>query len=97
MNSIVEADVRNYLQQTLRHDPYECGAIMFHIRRLAQMAGHDVDHRFARLGLGAGPEGRLASEIVARSMVGCGGTATEQNHLRVATNNWVRTTAHKGR
>lgn len=97
MNSIVEAEVRNYVQRTLRHDPYECGAIMFHIRRLAQMSGHDVDRRFAHVGLGAGPEGRIAAEIVARSMVGCGGTATEEKHLRIATDRWVRTTAHKGR
>ena len=63
MNSIVEAEVRDYLRYRLRYDPYQCGAIMQRIRRLARMAGHDLDHRFAHAGLGAGPEARVAYAV----------------------------------
>ena len=43
MNSIAEAKLRNFLRDHLHYDPYECGTIIYNIRSLARMAGHDID------------------------------------------------------
>jgi hypothetical protein len=96
MDSIVIARVKRYLQERLTCDPYECGAVVFNIRQLARMAGHDLNERFSRAGLGAGPEARIASEIVDRALGGGGGSASSEHHMKLMTQNWVRTTPPMG-
>ena len=95
MNSIVEAEVRDYLRYRLRYDPYQCGAIMQRIRRLARMAGHDLDHRFAHAGLGAGPEARVAAGIVDLARGG-GGCETSAYAIRKEIDQWLRTSPPTG-
>ena len=96
MDSIVMAKVKRYLQERLNCDPYQCGAVVFNIRQLARVAGHTLDDRFSRAGLGAGPEARVASEIVDRSLGGGGGAATSEHHMKMATDYWVQTTPPMG-
>ncbi|MHC4063350.1 MAG: hypothetical protein ACYSUQ_07370 [Planctomycetota bacterium] len=95
MNSIEEAKVRAYLQYELHYDPYECGTIIYCIRSLARMAGHDLDHRFAHTGLGAGPEARVASGILDLALGG-GGCETAMYTIRTEIDRWLRTTGPKG-
>lgn len=95
MNSIVEAKVRGYLQDRLRYDPYECGAIVKNMRSLARTAGHDLDERFARSGLGSGPEGRVAAGIVELALGG-GGSETSGYTIRKEIARWLRTTPQTG-
>ena len=96
MDSIVEAKVRLYLRQRLQCDPYDCGAVVFHVRQLARVSGHALDNRFARAGLGAGPEARIASELVDRAMGGGGGAATSEHHMRLMTDHWIRVSPPMG-
>ncbi len=95
MNSIDEANVRNYLRYRLQYDPYECGSIVYNIRSLARMAGHDIDHRFAHAGLGAGPEARIAAGIVDLALGG-GGCETSMYTIRQEIDRWLRVTPPKG-
>ncbi len=95
MNSIVEANVRAYLKDRLQYDPYECGAIVKNMRSLARAAGHDLDERFARAGLGAGPEGRVAAGIVDLALGG-GGSETSGYAIRQEIDRWLRTTPQTG-
>jgi hypothetical protein len=67
------------------------------MRTVAQMAGHDLDERFAEAGLGAGPEAAAASAIVKRALeMGGGGPATEQI-VKQTVRQWVRVTRPLGR
>ena len=95
MNSIEEAKVRAYLQYELHYDPYDVGTIIYCMRNLAGMAGHDLDHRFARAGLGAGPEARVAAGIVDLALGG-GGCETAMYTIRTEIDRWLRTTSAKG-
>ena len=95
MNSIVEAKVENYLRTRLHYDPYNCGAIIYCMRNLARVAGHELDERFAGAGLGAGPEARVASGIVDLATLG-GGCETSQYAIRQEIGRWLRTTAPMG-
>ena len=96
MNSIAEAKLRNFLRDHLHYDPYECGTIIYNIRSLARMAGHDIDPRFAHAGLGAGPEARVAAGVVELSMVGGGGCETSMYTIRQEIDRWLRNTPPKG-
>jgi len=95
MNAIDEAKVRDYLQSKMHYDPYDVGAIVYNIRTLARMGGHEVDHRFAHAGLGAGPEARVAAGIVELALGG-GGCETSQYAIRQEIDKWLRTTPPKG-
>ncbi len=96
MNSIVEAEVRDYLCNRLHYDPYQCGAIVERIRNLARMAGHDLDARFAHAGLGAGPEARVAAGIVDLA-TGGGGCETAAYTIRKEISQWLHTSPRRGR
>jgi len=95
MNSIVETKVRDYLRQTMHYDPYQAGTITGVIRQLARSTGHEVDDRFAKASLSAGPEGRIASAIVNRALGG-GGCETSMYTIRSEADRWLRTTSLKG-
>ena len=95
MNALVETKVRDYLKQTMHYDPYQAGTITYVVRQLAQVVGHGVDERFARVGLGAGPEARVAAAIVDRALGG-GGCETSMYTIRQHTDHWLRTTSLKG-
>ncbi|MCP4245712.1 MAG: hypothetical protein GY778_01560 [bacterium] len=95
MNSIEEAKVRTYLQYTLHYDPYQVGAIVLNIRNLARMGGHDLDHRFAHAGLGAGPEARIAAGIVELALGG-GGCETAMYTIRTQIQQWLLKTPPVG-
>jgi len=95
MNSIDEAKVRGYLQYQMHYDPYECGAILHNIRDLARIAGHELDHRFAHAGLGAGPEARVAAGIVDLALGG-GGCETSRYAINQEIGHWLRTTPPTG-
>jgi len=96
MDSIIMAKVKHYLQRKLGHRPHDCGAIWFNICKTARAGGYSVDDRFARSGLGSGPEARAAAEIVARATGNIGGTPTTEHQLRLVTQRWIRTTPPMG-
>lgn len=89
MDSLVQARIRDYLKYKLAMNPYDCGAVVARIRELARAAGYGLDERFAYAGLSSGPEGRLASAIVARAL-GKSGTATSEHDVRLAVERWIR-------
>jgi hypothetical protein len=95
MNSIDEARVRGYLYYRLNYDPYQVGAIVYNMTELARAAGHELDHRFADAGLGAGPECRVASGIINLALGG-GGCETSMYAIRQEINKWLLTTPPKG-
>ena len=95
MNSIEVAKVQAYLQYTLRYDPYQVGAIVYNMRKLARMGGHDRDHRFAHAGLGAGPEARIAAGIVELALGG-GGCETSMYTIRTQIEEWLLKTPPMG-
>ncbi|MFQ5462506.1 MAG: hypothetical protein ACE5E5_07750 [Phycisphaerae bacterium] len=96
MDSLVEAKVKHFLKDRLNYPATDCGAIMYNIRKLARAGGHALDERFARAGLGAGVEARLASEIVDRALGGGGGSASSEGHMKIAIDEWVRKTPPMG-
>jgi hypothetical protein len=95
MNAIVETKVRDHLRQVMRYSPHQAGTIVYVMRGLARVAGHELDERFARASLAAGPEARVASAIVDRALGG-GGCETSMYAIRVHTEAWLRTTGLKG-
>ena len=95
MNAIVEARVRTFLQTRLYYDPYDCGAIVFNMRQAARVSGHDLDPRFARAGLGAGPDARIASGIVNHAMGG-GGDTTSEDVMKNTIDRWLQTSSPMG-
>jgi len=97
MNSVVQASVRRYLQERLHCRPFDCGAVLFNMRKVARMAGHDLDERFAEAGLGAGPEAAVASGIVKRAIGAGGGEPVTDDIIKQTVRLWVRTTRPHGR
>ncbi len=95
MNSIVEAEIRDYLRNRLHYDPYECGAIVTRMRELARVGGYDLNHKFAGSGLGAGPEARIAAGIVDLA-TGGGGCETATYVIRKEIDQWLRTSPPTG-
>ncbi len=96
MDSIAIAKVKQFLVNTLRCPHQELGAIIFNMRQLARMSGYGLDERFARAGLGAGAEARIAAEIVDRALGGGGGSASSQREMKLMTERWVRETKPMG-
>ena len=96
MNSLVEAKVMDFLRYWLHYDPYDCGTLLEQMRSLARMSGHQLDHRFARAGLGAGPEARVAAGIVDLALGG-GGCETSDYTIRTHINDWLTKNPQKGR
>src|SRR5262245_6236551 len=90
MNSIVEARIANYLiiEHNVRHK--DVGAVINRIRYLAKMSGFSLDDRFARAGLGAGPEARIAADIVAQSIGAGGGCETPEYAVRTHVQDWIQ-------
>jgi hypothetical protein len=95
MNSLVEAKVKDYLIQRLRYNPHACGTVVEHMRSLARVAGYDLDERFRRANLGAGPEARVASGIVDLALGG-GGCETPEYTIRMHVDDWIRRNPVKG-
>jgi hypothetical protein len=89
MNSIVEVKVDDFLRSQFHLRPYQRQAIIAKISELARMAGHDLDERFADAGLGAGPEARVASRIVARAL-GEEGSETSDYEIGQEIRGWLR-------
>jgi hypothetical protein len=96
MNSLVEARVRTFLTTRLHRDAYEGGAIMFNIRKLSRVAGHDTDRRFAQAGLATGPDARVASAIVDQATGGGGGGAVSHYEMNQTIDRWVQKTPPMG-
>ena len=96
MDSIVQEKVKHFLLRKLFRDHYECGAITAQVTRLAQMAGYDLDQRFADSGLASGPEARVAAAIVAKSIGTGGGGSTSPYEMTNMINTWVRTKPRMG-
>src|SRR5262245_42037366 len=67
MNANVDMKIKQYLRFRQGYEPQQVGSIIHVMRQLAGAVGFDLDNRFAYAGLGAGPEARIASEIVSRS------------------------------
>ncbi|MFQ5591934.1 MAG: hypothetical protein ACE5HE_12280 [Phycisphaerae bacterium] len=97
MDSIVEEKVKRFLIDRLRRAPHECGSVCLNINRLARKGGYGLDERFARSGLAAGPEARIAAAIVASALGIGGGTATSEHVIRNQVGRWVTTTAGTAR
>lgn len=96
MDSILEEKVADYLINDLHVSHYDCGTVIEKIRSLAQMAGHDLDERFAQASLGAGPEARVASAIVDHALLG-GGAETPEYTIKKEIGHWLRTSPRKVR
>jgi hypothetical protein len=92
MNSIVEGKVRLYLQQVLGYDQVQAGTILHCMRNLGRCAGFDVDARLGQAGMAAGPEGRIASAIIDRALIG-GKPESTDYQIRTQIETWLRTTA----
>ena len=97
MNSVVQAKIRRYLQERLGCRPTDCGAVMFNMCNAAQMAGHDLNERFAEAGLGAGPDAAVASGIVKRAIGSGGGSPVTDEIIKTTVRRWIRTTRKVGR
>jgi len=95
MNSIVEANVKNYLISRWHYNPYDCGTILECMTALARVGGSELTDEFAFAGLGAGPEARVASTIVDRAQLG-GGCQTSEYEIRAQINEWIRRFRRKG-
>ncbi|HEY3244581.1 MAG TPA: hypothetical protein VGM03_14655 [Phycisphaerae bacterium] len=89
MNSIVEAKVDDFLKSQFRLRPYQRQAVIAQINELGRMAGYDLDERFAGAGMGAGPEARVASRIVARAL-GEEGSETPDYEILQEIRGWIR-------
>ena len=89
MDSLVTARVKTYLMTRLHRDASECGAILRVMRSVAQAGGYDVDRRFARAGLAAGPDARIAAGIVNRALSGSSGSATSEYAIKTVLDRWV--------
>ncbi|NLX21196.1 MAG: hypothetical protein GXY55_05920 [Phycisphaerae bacterium] len=96
MNSLVEAKVGDFLRNWLHYDPYDCGALLEQMRSLARVRGFQFDERFARAGLGGGPEAAIAAAIVDRSLGG-GGCEVSDYEMRKHLDAWQRSMPPKGR
>ncbi len=96
MDSTAMARIKRYLIERLKCEHQNLGAIVFNMRQLARMGGHELDGRFSRAGLGAGAEARIAAEIVDRAMGGGGGSCSTENDMKLATDRWVRETPPMG-
>jgi len=95
MNSIVEAKVKDFLQNWLKCNPYDCGTIVEQLTAVARVAGHELDERFAEAGLGAGPEARVASRIVGRALLDQG-NETPDYAMDKEVRKWLREHPRKG-
>lgn len=87
--TISEVKLKQYLNRYFHLNPNERAAVVLKMRTLARAGGHTLDAKFAQSGLGAGPEARIASAIVAR-VLGTSGSATDENEIRVYLNKWIR-------
>ncbi len=96
MNSIVEEKVKGYLRTRLQRSPTECGAILFRMRKAAQVAGFGLNAYFGQAGLAAGPEARVAAGIVNHALGGGGGGVVSEGIMRDTLDRWVRTTPGMG-
>lgn len=96
MDTVVEARVKAFLEGWLHYQPLQADTIIEKMRFLANAAGFDLDARFARAGLGAGPECRIASGIVDRALLG-GGAETSDYAIRKEVDQWLRRTPLKRR
>ena len=96
MDSVVEAKVRDLLQNWLKYSPYDCGTIIEQMTAVAAVGGFDADERFAEAGLGAGPEARVASRILARALLEQG-NETPDDEMRKVMDKWLREHPRKGR
>ena len=95
MNMIIEAKIKDFLRYVLHVSPTDCGTVVTCMRTLAQVAGFNLDERFASAGLGAGPEGRVAASIVDRALGG-GGCDTSEYAIRQELDHWLRTSTQSG-
>ncbi|MBI4719358.1 MAG: hypothetical protein HY763_16305 [Planctomycetes bacterium] len=96
MDSIVEARVARYLRNELQLKAHDTGAVLFRMRTLARVSGHDLDADFASTGLASGPEARIAAGIVDSALGGGRGSATPVHAVRQTLARWVRTTRPMG-
>lgn len=96
MDSIVEGKVKMYLTNWLKYDVYDCGTIFECMRALAVKTGAELDERFGYAGMAAGPEGRIASAIVDRALIGGRNEASDYS-IRKQIDEWLRTNTRKGR
>ncbi len=96
MNSIVEQDIRTYLTTYLKFPQEDCGTVLNCMTHQARAAGFDLDTRFAGASLSAGPEARVASQIVSRATGGAGIEASEDS-IRKQIGDWIRRNPRKGR
>lgn len=96
MNSITEQQIRMFLTEDLRYPKEDCGTVLDCMTFQAVAAGHDLDDRFARASLGAGPEARVASQIVGRALGGSGLEVPEYA-MRKQIDEWIRKNPRKGR
>ena len=90
MDSVVETRVLGYCRNDLGYDVWPCQTILKCVRDLARASGYDLNEKFARAGLGAGPEGRIASAIVERALGGSSPDTPEYT-IRMHVRDWLRT------
>ncbi len=96
MESLAEARIRTFLRERLKYGAYDCGAVLYRMRKAARVAGFELDRRFSHAGLAAGPEARVAAAITDQALGGGGGDAVSAPLMRTVINRWIHTTAPKG-
>jgi len=92
MNCVVDSKISAWLNHAMHVEPHHMNTVLHCMRKQAQMAGYWLDERFARAGLGAGPEARVASRIVNYALFG-GGTETAEYFVRKEIGDWIRNNA----
>jgi hypothetical protein len=81
MNAQVETKVKQYLRKRFQYTPLQAGTLVYLFREAARVTGHDLDEDFAGIGLSAGTQAKLASEVVGRAL-GAGAYTTGEGALR---------------
>src|SRR5262245_61996197 len=88
MNSIVESKLTSYLINKLDVKHHQAQRLVTHVENQARIAGFELDERFARAGMAAGPECRVASGILDRALGG-GGAETSEYSMRSQVRDWL--------
>lgn len=97
MDAIVEARVSSYVHNRWQYQPAECDRALTRMRELARVAGYDLDSRFGRAGLAAGPDARVAAGMVNRALGAGGGSVVSDFVMKSTLERWLRTAPSRRR
>lgn len=96
MNTLLEAKLDSLLSQKYRCNPNDARTVLDCIQHQARVAGFELDVNYRFAGLGAGPEGRVASSLVDQALLG-GGCESSEYAVRQQIRDWIRFNPRRGR